>query len=186
MLKKAKFAEGVDIERDWKLITIFSGMDDVVFGVNKSDPIPTPTADFEAGLEALLNAVRLRVAVVVWLMVLGQTHSNFPRSFVNMLMLPEKFDTGLMSETMECRAFKRVSEMGGMPLTLTDSGSSAYDLCVALTGIIWSNPEGWLNSTVSFNRIISKVAAVNSIHHSRIIIKHIIKSYSNILNHIII
>ena len=53
------FAKQVDQQNDWKLLTIFTGMDDVVFSFNSSDTTHSPTRvdEFESTLDALLNAV---------------------------------------------------------------------------------------------------------------------------------
>ena len=53
------FAKQVDQQDDCKLLTIFTGMDDVVFSLNSSDTTHSSTMIDEFGrtLDALLNAV---------------------------------------------------------------------------------------------------------------------------------
>jgi len=78
-LRTAKFASKVDVDKDWKLITIFSGLDDAVFAYPPyAKPyVPRNASLLEADLDELLT--RLKAA--------------FPKKlFVNVIGLPVNFD----------------------------------------------------------------------------------------------
>merc|ERR1711912_227648 len=82
-LRSASWAANVSITQDWKLLTIFSGLDDVVF-YNETDATKQPTTPdlFQHNLDALLEAV----------------YRAFPRTFVNLVMLPEQFHPSITTD----------------------------------------------------------------------------------------
>lgn len=122
-LDNAPWAVNVSRTRDWKLLSIFTGLDDVVF-YNTTNPnkTSTPAALFEANVNKLLTAI----------------HTELPRTYVNMIMLPEEFNPSVTTSRIPCKLFKWYSE---------------------LMGIHWTTTTGWLQTIRSFNQILVKVAS---------------------------
>lgn len=105
-LSTASWAQNASVRESWKLLTIFSGLDDVVF-FNATDPTKRPTTPelFEHNLEALLQDV----------------YAVFPKTFVNLVMLPELFDPTITTSKLTCKLFKWYSEHAGKLLFRLDS-----------------------------------------------------------------
>jgi len=121
-LSTASWAVGVDVRRDWKLLTIFSGLDDAVF-YNATDATKHPTSPelFATNLNTLLQAV----------------FDVFPRTFVNIMLLPENFDPRLTTARLTCKFFKWYSNTHG---------------------IHWTDTKLWVPAIRKFNEIIKEVA----------------------------
>lgn len=118
----AEWAAGVNIREDWKLLTIFSGLDDVVF-YNVTDRTKKATSPelFAANLNRLLESVQ----------------ATFPRTFVNLMLLPEEFDPKITTSRLSCKAFKWYS---------------------VITGIHWTNTHDWVATIKGYNAIIAETA----------------------------
>jgi len=122
-LHTASWAANVSVTRDWKLLTIFSGLDDTVF-YNASDPTKQPTSLdlLAANLEQLLQAI----------------HRALPRTYVNLMMLPELFDPSVTTSGLSCKFFKWYSEHAG---------------------IHWTATNEWISTIKSYNTIYMETAA---------------------------
>jgi len=121
-LSNASWAANVKIREDWKLLTIFSGLDDAVF-YNITDPIKQPTTPelFATNLDHLLQSV----------------YAVFPRTFVNILLLPEKFEPKVTTSRLTCKFFKWYS---------------------VHQGIHWTDTQLWIATIKRYNEIIIEVA----------------------------
>jgi len=87
----------------WKMITIFSGLDDIVFGPsnNATAHPPTDVHVVEQQFDAILESL----------------HMRFPKLLVNILALPENFAANTTVAKQSCRFFKRISEALGIHWT---------------------------------------------------------------------
>lgn len=121
-LSNASWASGVDASKDWKLLTIFSGLDDAVF-YNSTDVTKHPTSPelFATNLNRLLQAIS----------------DSFPRTFVNLMLLPENFDPRVTTSRLTCKFFKWYSNT---------------------QGIHWTDTKLWVPAIKVFNEIIKNVA----------------------------
>lgn len=84
----------------WKMVTIFTGLDDVVFGSgnNKTHPVPTDVEILEKEFEAALDAL----------------HKRFPKLLVNVMSLPEKLDPEVPYLTLDCKLAIGSSKLAGL------------------------------------------------------------------------
>ena len=102
-LKTASWAANVSVEEDWKLLTIFSGLDDAVF-YNATDAAKQPTSPevFATNLDRLLQLV----------------YSALPRTFVNLVLLPESFSPNVTTSRLSCKFFKWYTNHAGIHWTV--------------------------------------------------------------------
>jgi len=121
-LSNATWAANVNIREDWKLLTIFSGLDDAVF-YNATEPHKLPTSPelFASNLNQLLESV----------------YAVLPRTFVNIVMLPEKFEPSVTTTHLTCKFFKWYS---------------------IHAGIHWTDTQLWIATIKRYNEIIKEVA----------------------------
>jgi len=124
-LSNAPWAANISISKDWKLLTIFSGLDDVVF-YNATDPTKqsTNTTLFAANLDHLLQAIR----------------DALPRTFVNVVMLPEHFDPRVTTSRFSCWFFKWYSKHAGIHWTDTATWTATikeYNQVFVETALRW-------------------------------------------------
>lgn len=87
----------------WKILTILSGMDDIVFGPtsNATKHPPTDVSVVEEQLNDLLAAL----------------HDRFPKLLVNILALPDLLQANVTVSTFQCRAFKEITVLAGIHWT---------------------------------------------------------------------
>jgi len=102
-LSTAEWAANVSVQTDWKLLTIFSGLDDAVFYNTSTPGQATSPAVFTENLERLLQSI----------------YSTFPNTFVNLVMLPEEFNPEITTSRLTCKLFKWYSEHAGIHWTDT-------------------------------------------------------------------
>jgi len=90
----------------WKMLTVLSGLDDIVFGPsnNATAHPPTDVAVVEQQLDALFESL----------------HERFPKLLVNVLALPENFAANITIARQSCRVFKTISEHLGIHWTDLD------------------------------------------------------------------
>jgi len=121
-LSTASWAANVSILEDWKLLTIFSGLDDAVF-YNTTEPHKLPTSPelFATNLDRLLHYV----------------YAVFPRTFVNLVLLPERFQPKVTTAHLTCKFFKWYSEHAG---------------------VHWTDTQLWIATIKRYNEIITEVA----------------------------
>jgi len=121
-LNTATWAANISVLQDWKLLTIFSGLDDVVF-YNQTDNSKEPTAAdlFAHNLDLLLQSV----------------YKAFPRTFVNLMLLPENFFPSVTTARFSCKFFKWYT---------------------VRAGIHWTETKDWIPAIKEFNQIILRLA----------------------------
>eukprot|EP00931_Biecheleriopsis_adriatica_P079882 TRINITY_DN53224_c0_g1_i1.p1 TRINITY_DN53224_c0_g1~~TRINITY_DN53224_c0_g1_i1.p1 ORF type:complete len:470 (-),score=83.81 TRINITY_DN53224_c0_g1_i1:114-1487(-) len=115
-------------KNEWKMLTILSGLDDIVFGpnnflntTNRNEPaFATPVADVEQGFDTLL----------------AELHSRFPRLLVNILALPEDLETAETLHSGQCKFTNFV---------------------FSHTGVKWTNRSEWHDHIVKYNRALVRV-----------------------------
>jgi len=124
-INSAPWAANISIVRDWKLLTIFTGLDDVVFYNSTTQPptkSSTPVDLFATNFDKLLTAI----------------HEQLPKTFVNVVLLPEHFDPKVTTSRFSCKLFKWYSEYAG---------------------IHWTASSSWLQTIRTFNQVLTSVAA---------------------------
>jgi len=121
-LSTARWAANVNIQEDWKLLTIFSGLDDAVF-YNATEPRKQPTSPelFTTNLDRLLQSI----------------YAVFPKTFVNIVLLPEHFEPSVTTAHLTCKLFKWYSTH---------------------EGIHWTDTQLWIAAIKRYNEIIIEVA----------------------------
>lgn len=122
-LDTAPWAANISVSKDWKLLTIFSGLDDVVF-YNETDPTKRSTNAtlFTANLDRLLQAIR----------------DALPRTFVNLVMLPEHLDPRVTTSRFTCWFFKWYTTH---------------------LGVHWTDTATWVAVIKEYNQIFVETAA---------------------------
>ncbi|CAK0808316.1 unnamed protein product [Prorocentrum cordatum] len=121
-LGTAPWAANVSILEDWKLLTIFSGLDDAVFyNTTDTHKLPTSPELFATNLDRLLHSV----------------YAVFPRTFVNLVLLPENFQPKITTAHLTCKLFKWYSEH---------------------VGIHWTDTHLWIATIKRYNEILIEVA----------------------------
>lgn len=88
---------------DWKMVSIFTGLDDVVFGPSNNHSVTPPTRIdlLEQEFDQLFESFEAR----------------FPKLLVNVLALPENFSANTTVSKNECKLFKWISKKLGISWT---------------------------------------------------------------------
>lgn len=84
----------------WKMLTIWTGLDDIVFGpsINVTHPLPTDVGIVEKEFETLVEKL----------------HQRFPKLLVNVIALPENIDPDVPTLTADCAIAIQSAKFAGM------------------------------------------------------------------------